>query len=105
MYRFYIYRANYIVLKYKLMAIFYTSKYKFKHWFFKWNVDEEKDLVFSVCNVIHFIKYKEHTVIKFGRKQYESAPKYIKEINEAEKLIECLHNPDYLSYKKPLSDR
>lgn len=40
--------------------------YKFKHWFFKWDLDDEKDLTLTVAGFIHLIKYKEHTVIHFG---------------------------------------
>lgn len=55
--------------------------YKFKHFMFKWNKDADGDIVFSVFGILHFIKYKEHTVIKFGIKNYEQAPKYIGNLN------------------------
>jgi len=60
-------------------GFFLLKKYQFSHWFFRWNQDEEGDLVFSVMNIIHFVKYKEHTIIHFGRKKYDRAPKYVSE--------------------------
>lgn len=51
--------------------------YKLRNFLFAWNLDEERDLTFSVCKVIHFIKYKEGTIVKFGKKEYLPAPKYL----------------------------
>ena len=51
--------------------------YLFKHWFFKWNVDEDGDIVFSIANILHFLKYKEHTLVYFGKKKLTEAPKYL----------------------------
>lgn len=53
------------------------AKYRFKHWLFSWNQDEEGDIVFSIAKTIHFIKYKEHTIIRFGKYDYKEAPKYL----------------------------
>jgi len=61
----------------KVRGSFLINKYKFWHWFFQWNQDDDSDITFSVAGVVHFTKYKEHTVIRFGRKNYERAPKYV----------------------------
>lgn len=61
----------------KIKSAYYLNRYKFRHWFFKWNQDEEGDIVFSVAGVIHFVKYKEHTIVKFGKFGYTEAPKYV----------------------------
>lgn len=52
--------------------------YKFRHWCFQWKQDEEGDIVFVIFNCIGFVKYKEHTIVKFGKivKEYISARKY-----------------------------
>lgn len=62
--------------KMKLKAYLMMSKYKFHHWVFKWNQDEDGAIVFSVVGAFHFIKYKEHTIFKFGKKNYDGAAKY-----------------------------
>lgn len=55
--------------------------YRFKHWFFQWKVDEEGDIAFVVMNRMAFLKYKEHTLIKFrGVKGWAPAPKWVGEI-------------------------
>lgn len=53
------------------------KRYQFKHWFFRWNVDDDGDIVLSVASILHFIKYKEHTLVKFGRLNYAEARKYV----------------------------
>ena len=53
--------------------------YRFKHWAFKWNQDNEGDIVFRLVGVFHFVKFKEHTVFKFGLHQMESFRKYVNE--------------------------
>lgn len=71
------------IMKYLLQnpyGFFLLKKYQFSHWFFKWNQDEEGDIVFSVMNIVHFIKYKEHTNVLWGRKNYSCAPKYVGKI-------------------------
>lgn len=51
-----------------------------KNRIFKWNFDPECDLVFSVCGILHFVKYKEHTLIKWGKQSdHCPAPKYLRE--------------------------
>lgn len=67
------------MLKLKIQAAYLMNVYKFKHFVFSWNQDEEGDIVFSLCKLVHFIKYKEHTIVKFGNKGYQPAPKYVKE--------------------------
>ena len=64
--------------KLRLKAAYMLNAYKFRHWFFSWNQDEEGDIVFSVAKVIHFTKYKEHTIVKFGKMDYQAAPKYVR---------------------------
>lgn len=61
----------------KLQASAMMASYKLRHWLFSWNVDEEGDIVFSVAKCIHFIKYKEHTIVKWGKRGYAEAPKYV----------------------------
>jgi hypothetical protein len=44
--------------------------YRFRHWLFQWNAENEEDsgsIVFTVCGFIHFLKYKEHTIIYLGQ--------------------------------------
>ncbi len=64
--------------KMKIKAAWMMNCYKFRHVVFSWNQDEEGDIVFSVAKVIHFIKYKEHTIVKFGKQGYEQAAKYVR---------------------------
>ena len=60
-----------------MKGFYLINKYKFIHWFFQWNLDDDGDITFTVANIVHFTKYKEHTVVRFGRKNYEAAPKYV----------------------------
>lgn len=53
------------------------AAYKFRHWFFKWNQDDEGDIVFSIAGLVHFLKYKEHTHVYWGKKNYKEAPKWV----------------------------
>lgn len=66
------------MLKIKLQAFYMHKSYLFRHWLFSWKQDEEGDIVFSVANSVHFIKYKEHTIVKFGKMNYAKAPKYVR---------------------------
>ena len=58
-------------------------KYKFRHWAFQWNCEAAEDgssIVFTLFNCVHFLKYKEHTLIKFGHPskfKFEEAAKYV----------------------------
>lgn len=65
-------------LKIKLQAFYLHKSYLFRHWLFQWKQDEDGDIVFSIANRLHFIKYKEHTVVKFGKFDYQNAPKYVR---------------------------
>lgn len=58
-------------------------KHNLKRKVFNWNQDEDGDITLSVCNIVHFTKYKEMTLIRWGKKSYEQAPKRIncKEFN------------------------
>lgn len=51
--------------------------YQFTHWAFKWVQDSEGDIGFQMFGIITAIKYKEHTIWKFGRTNYDDAPKYV----------------------------
>lgn len=56
------------------------SWYAFIHWVFRWNAETEQEggsIVFTLFNFIHFLKYKEHTIIKFGKDRYKPARKYV----------------------------
>lgn len=53
--------------------------YQFKHWFFMWQLDDDNDITLTVCRFIHLTKYKEHTIIRFGKnKGCKQAPKFIR---------------------------
>lgn len=74
----------YWMAKYKMAWLIINLKaklslniYKFKHWFFSWNVDDEGDITFSIAKVIHLTKYKEHTIIRYGKLNYQPAAKYV----------------------------
>lgn len=54
-------------------------KYRFRHWIFQWKQDEEGDLAFVFLGFIAFIKYKEHTLVKFDGHKMADAPKYLTE--------------------------
>lgn len=46
--------------------------------FFRWNLDMDGDLTFTVAGVLHFTKYKHSTIIRFGTKVVDcEAPKYL----------------------------
>ena len=66
-------------IKLKLQAFYVWNSYKLRHYLFSWSMDDEGDIVFSVAKRLHFIKYKEHTIVKVGKMDYKSAPKYLKE--------------------------
>ena len=49
---------------------------------FKWYIDEDNDIVLSIGNIIHITKYKDSTIISFGkRSDLKPAPTYIKCVN------------------------
>lgn len=50
-------------------AIRYSSAfYRLRHWLFQWNYcEQDNSIVFTVCGVLHFLKYKEHTIVYFGQ--------------------------------------
>ena len=50
--------------------------YKFKHWVFSWKQDEDGDIAFVICNRMAFVKYKEHTIIRFDGNKMMDAEKY-----------------------------
>lgn len=46
----------------------YFSMYRFWHWLYRWNVCvQDGSIVFTVAGVLHFLKYKEHTIIYWGQ--------------------------------------
>ena len=51
--------------------------YRFRHWVFQWKVDNEGDITLTICQVLNMTKYKEHTVIRWGNKNYADAPKWV----------------------------
>ena len=57
----------------------HCAKYRFSHWLFRWTVDDENGLTFTVAGFINFTKCKEHTIIRWGRRYREPAPKYVLE--------------------------
>lgn len=67
---------------FSLKAKAMLAKYRFRHWVFRWNAetDDGSSIVFTVCNRIHFLKYKEHTQVHFGHPskfKFEEAAKYV----------------------------
>lgn len=56
------------------------KKYQFVHWLFQWKQDDDGDIAFVIANIITFVKYKEHTMIYFGRNTMKHAPKYVREV-------------------------
>lgn len=54
--------------------------WRLRRWMFQWKLDDEGDLAIIVFRCIALVKYKEHTVVRFGRfSDWRSAPKYLKE--------------------------
>lgn len=53
-----------------------ATRYNFKHWLFRWTVDDENAITFTVAGVINFTKYKEHTIIKIGS-GWKRAPSWV----------------------------
>jgi len=62
---------------YKLNAAITIAQYRFKHWIFQWKQDDENDIAFVIANIITFVKYKEHTIVKFGKNTMRIADKYL----------------------------
>lgn len=59
--------------------------YRLKNFIFQWNAEEEKDggsIVFTLFNRVHFLKYKESTIIYYGKGKYSQARKYVKAFQE-----------------------
>lgn len=51
-------------------------KNKFKYWLSSWKQDEEGDIAFVLFNKLAFVKYKEHTIIRFDGDKMRDAGKY-----------------------------
>ncbi len=46
---------------------------------FRWNLDDDGDIVFSVANLVHFTKYKNSTLVEFGKRtDLDLLPKRVK---------------------------
>ena len=73
----------------RLRAYVFLKSYKFKHWAFRWNCEAEQDgssIVFTLFNHIHFLKYKEHTLINFGQPSKFNYTEAIKYVNARKEL-------------------
>ena len=70
-------RALYWKAKAKVQYWYAWSRYHIPHMLFKWTKDEEGDICFRLFFIFNFIKYKEHTIFKFGYLNYEDAPRHI----------------------------
>lgn len=73
----------------RLRAYVFLKSYKFKHWAFRWNCEAEQDgssIVFTLFNHIHFLKYKEHTLINFGHPSKFNYTEAIKYVNARKEL-------------------
>jgi hypothetical protein len=57
--------------------MFRFLSYKLRHWLFRWTVDGENAITLTVLNRLNFTKYKEHTIVRWGR-NWKRAPKYVK---------------------------
>lgn len=55
--------------------------YKLRHWLFSWRQDEDGDICFVILNRLTFVKYKEHTLIRFDGGKLVKAGKYQGRIN------------------------
>ncbi len=45
---------------------------------FRWNQDRDGDIVFSVAKRVHFTKYDNSTLVRFGkRKDLNALPKHV----------------------------
>lgn len=50
--------------------------YRFTGWLYRWTLDEDNAITFTVAGCLNFTKYKESTIVKFGR-NWKSAPKHV----------------------------
>ena len=61
-------------------------KYRVNTFVFTWNAEDENEgssIVFTVCKVIHFLKYKESTLIYFGKHpEFKQARKFVAAFKE-----------------------
>lgn len=53
-----------------------SLRYKLRHWVFRWKQDDEQDIAFVLFNRIAFVKYKEHTIIRWDGNRLSDAGKY-----------------------------
>lgn len=64
-------------IKAKIIAKYDVLSYRIKNHIFSWNVDSDNDIALSIFRVVHFVKYKEQTIVYFGKKKdLLPAPKY-----------------------------
>lgn len=64
-------------IKAEIIAKYDTMAYNIKRHIFSWNIDSDNDITLSVLGLVHFVKYKEQTIIYFGKKEdLLPAPKY-----------------------------
>lgn len=58
----------------KFKHVFLDKRRNLKNWIFRWHIDVDNDLVFSVFNLVNFVKVKQRTMIVFGKQDYKDAP-------------------------------
>ena len=61
------------------------NTYKMKQFLFQWNAETEEDggsVVFTFCKVLHFLKYKDSTLIYFGKDRFQRARKHVAAFEE-----------------------
>ena len=51
-------------------------KYLIVHWLFRWTLDADDAITFTIAGVLNFTKYKEHTIVKMG-KGWKPAPNWV----------------------------
>jgi hypothetical protein len=55
-------------VKDETMISYSSALYRLRHWLFQWNYcEQDGSIVFTVAGALHFLKYKEHTIVYFGQ--------------------------------------
>jgi hypothetical protein len=65
-------------VRYSINSRMMHLSYRLRHWAFQWKQDNEGDIAFVVLGRIAFVKYKEHTIVRFDGHKMADAPKYVR---------------------------
>lgn len=60
-----------------ILTFVWNAKYIFRHWLLAWKQDEEGDIALVFFNRLAFVKYKEHTIVRWDGHRMASAPRYV----------------------------